>query len=164
MRGKINFSPFLRFIKSLYSFIHSLLFNDLVKYNVDESVRVKTSCLKLSYGAMIIMAISVTGGFYCRTQILSCDASLCAIQASVNPSFSSDPNETKLVYIILQRSSAKPVYTHCTCTVGLRIDCSHVGAVLFVLCDVIAEGCEELPADPTCTDMKCKWTDPKVAN
>ena len=36
--------------------------------------------------------------------------------------------------------------------------------MLFVLCDIIAEGCEELPADPTCTDMKCKWTDPKGAN
>ena len=32
------------------------------------------------------------------------------------------------------------------------------------MCDIIAEGCEELPADPTCTDMKCKWTDPKGAN
>ena len=35
---------------------------------------------------------------------------------------------------------------------------------MLVLCDIIAEGCEELPADPTCTDMKCKWTDPKGAN
>ena len=35
---------------------------------------------------------------------------------------------------------------------------------MFVLCDIIAEGREELPADPTCTDMKCSWTDPKGAN
>ena len=95
---------------------------------------------------------------------MPCDTRLCAIQAAVNPSFSTDQDETKLVYIILQRSSAKPVYTHCTCTVGLRKDRSHVVAVLFALCDIIAEGCEELPADPTCTDMKCKWTDPKGAN
>lgn len=102
--------------------------------------------------------------FYYRTQIVPCDTRLCAIQAAVNPSFSTDQDETKLVYIILQRSSAKPVYTHCTCTVGLRKDCSHIGAVLFLLCDIIAEGHEELPVDPTCTDMKCKWTDPKGAN
>ena len=62
---------------------------------------------------------------------------------------------------MLQRSSAKPVFTHCSCTVGLRKDCSHIGAVLFVLCDVLAEGHEELPADSTCTDMKCKETDLK---
>ncbi|XP_015778581.1 PREDICTED: uncharacterized protein LOC107356487 [Acropora digitifera] len=102
--------------------------------------------------------------FYYRTQIVPCDTRLCAIQAAVNPSFSTDQDETKLVYIILQRSSAKPVYTHCTCTVGLRKDCSHIGAVLFLLCDIIAEGHEELPVDPTCIDMKCKWTDPKGAN
>ena len=35
---------------------------------------------------------------------------------------------------------------------------------MFVLCDLIAEGHEELPADPTCTDMKCKLTDLKGAN
>ena len=102
--------------------------------------------------------------FCYRTQIVPCDTRLCAIRAAVNPSFSTDQDETKLVYIILQRSSAKPVYTQCTCTAGLRKDCSHIGAVLFLLCDIIAEGHEELPADPTCTDMKCKWTDPKGAN
>ena len=93
-----------------------------------------------------------------------CDASLCAIRAFINPSFSTDADETKLAHIVLERSTAKPVFTHCTCTDGLRKDCSHVGAVLFVLCDIVAEGHEEIPADPTCTKIKCKWSNPKGAN
>ena len=102
--------------------------------------------------------------FYYRVQVPPCDASLCAIRAFINPSFSTDADETKLAHIVLERSTAKPVFTHCTCTVGLRKDCSHVGAVLFVLCDIVAEGHEEIPADPTCTEIKCKWSNPKGAN
>ena len=43
----------------------------------------------------------------------------------------------------------------------LRGDCSHVGALLFVLCDIVAEGKVQLPPDPTCTDLPCSWSDPK---
>ena len=44
----------------------------------------------------------------------------------------------------------------------LRQDCSHVGAVMFVLCDVIAEGLTSLDAGPaTCTDIPCEWSKPK---
>ena len=33
--------------------------------------------------------------FYYRTQVVPCDTRLCAIQAAVNPSFSTDQDETK---------------------------------------------------------------------
>jgi hypothetical protein len=39
--------------------------------------------------------------------------------------------------------------------------CSHVGAVLFCLSDLIACGLTDRPEDPSCTDVLCKWTDPK---
>ncbi|PFX15072.1 hypothetical protein AWC38_SpisGene20729 [Stylophora pistillata] len=48
-------------------------------------------------------------------------------------------------------------------SVKLRGDCSHVGAILFTLCDVVAEGKQHLPPDPTCTDLPCSWSDPKGA-
>ena len=101
--------------------------------------------------------------FSSRFQVLPCKK-LCAIRGFVNPSFSTDANDVKLVHIILSSNTAEPVFTHCSCTVGLRGDCSHVGALLFVVCDIVAEGLQELPADQTCTDVKCKWSDPKGAN
>ena len=38
---------------------------------------------------------------------------------------------------------------------------SHAGALLFVLCDIVSEGRTTLPADPTCTDLPCSWSNPK---
>lgn len=32
---------------------------------------------------------------------------------------------------------------------------------MFVLSDIVAEGKQELPSDPTCTDLPCCWSDPK---
>ncbi|XP_022800952.1 uncharacterized protein LOC111338701 [Stylophora pistillata] len=43
----------------------------------------------------------------------------------------------------------------------LRGDCSHAGALLFVLCDIVSEGKTTLPADPTCTELPCSWSNPK---
>lgn len=84
-----------------------------------------------------------------------------ALRASCNPSFSTDSEESKLMYLVLERSTSKSVFSHCTCTVGLRGDCSHIGALMFMLCDVVAEGQQQLPPDPTCTDLPCSWSNPK---
>lgn len=32
---------------------------------------------------------------------------------------------------------------------------------MFVLSDIVAEGKEQLPSDPTCADLPCSWSDPK---
>ena len=32
---------------------------------------------------------------------------------------------------------------------------------MFVLSDIVAEGEQQLPPDPTCTDLPCSWSDPK---
>ncbi|XP_029179938.2 uncharacterized protein LOC114947454 [Acropora millepora] len=59
---------------------------------------------------------------------------------SCNPSFSTDNEESKAMYLVLETSTNNPVYSYCTCTVGLRGDCSHIGALMFVLSDIVAEG------------------------
>ncbi|XP_022799935.1 uncharacterized protein LOC111337829 [Stylophora pistillata] len=41
-----------------------------------------------------------------------------ALRGNCNPSFSIDREESKLIYLVLQRSKSKPVFTYCTCTVG----------------------------------------------
>ncbi|XP_068705086.1 uncharacterized protein [Montipora foliosa] len=84
-----------------------------------------------------------------------------ALRGCCNPSFSTDPEETKIVYIVLEKDTSKPVYAYCSCTVGLRGDCSHAGALLFVLCDIVSQGKTTLPADPTCTELPCSWSNPK---
>ena len=66
----------------------------------------------------------------------------------------------KSVHVVLT-DNGKPCFGHCTCTVGLRKDCAHVGALLYVLCEIVAEGLTELPADPACTDIPCPWAEPK---
>ena len=43
----------------------------------------------------------------------------------------------------------------------VEIDKCHAGALLFVLCDIVSEGKTTLPADPTCTDLPCSWSNPK---
>ena len=43
----------------------------------------------------------------------------------------------------------------------LRGDCSHAGALLFVLCDIVSEGKTTFPPDPTCTELPCCWSNPE---
>ena len=85
---------------------------------------------------------------------------VCAVKAFCNPSFSTNTDNVKSVHVVLT-DSGKPCFGHCTCTVGLRKDCAHVGALLYLLCEIVAEGLIELPADPACTDIPCPWAEPK---
>ena len=85
---------------------------------------------------------------------------VCAVKAFCNPSFSTNADDVKSVHVVLT-DNGKPCFGHCTCTVGLRKDCAHVGALLYVLCEIVAEGLTELPADPACTDIPCPWVEPK---
>ncbi|XP_028410620.1 uncharacterized protein LOC114533310 [Dendronephthya gigantea] len=85
------------------------------------------------------------------------------LRGCCNPSFSTDPEEMKTMYVVMHMETSKPLFAYCTCTVGLRGNCSHVGALLFVLADIIAEGKVQIPSDPTCTDLPCSWTEPKGA-
>lgn len=36
-----------------------------------------------------------------------------------------------------------------------------MGALSYVLCEIVAEGLTELPADRACTDILCPWAEPK---
>lgn len=85
---------------------------------------------------------------------------VCAVKAFCNPSFSTNADDLKSVHVVLT-DNGKPCFGHCTCTVGLRKDCAHVGALWYVLCEIVAEGLTELPADPACTDILCPWAEPK---
>lgn len=99
--------------------------------------------------------------YYFRVHLMPEYQKYWALRASCNPSFLTDSEESKLMYLVLERSTSKSVFSHCTCTVGLRGDCSHIGALMFMLCDVVAEGQQQLPPDPTCTDLPCSWSNPK---
>ena len=85
---------------------------------------------------------------------------VCAVKAFCNSSFSTNTDDVKSVHVVLT-GNGKPCFGHCTCTVGLRKDCAHVGALLYVLCGYVAEGFTELPADLACTDIPCPWAEPK---
>ena len=39
--------------------------------------------------------------------------------------------------------------------------CAHIGALLLVLAELVADGIQRLPDGPACTDVLCKWTQPK---
>ena len=41
--------------------------------------------------------------------------------------------------------------------------CSHVGALLFILTELVACGVEDLPEDVSCTDVLCQWSETKNA-
>jgi len=45
-----------------------------------------------------------------------------AIRGCCNPSLSTDPEETKIVYIVLEEHTSKPVYAYYSCTVGQVIN------------------------------------------
>ena len=60
-------------------------------------------------------------------QLSSLDG-VCAVRAFCNPSFSTNTDDVKSVHIVLT-DDGKPCFGHCTCTVGLRKDCAHVGAL-----------------------------------
>ena len=38
------------------------------------------------------------------------------------PKFSTESKETKIVYIVLEKDTSKPVYAYCSCTVGQVTD------------------------------------------
>lgn len=54
----------------------------------------------------------------CRVHLLPEYKDLWAARGSCNPSFSTDNEESKLMYLVLESSTNKPVFSHCTCTVG----------------------------------------------
>ena len=86
---------------------------------------------------------------------------VCAVKTFCNRySFSTNNDDVKSVHVVLT-DNGKPCFGHCTCTVGLWKDCAHVGALLYVLCEIVAEGLTELPADPACTDIPCPWAEPE---
>ncbi|KAK2557962.1 hypothetical protein P5673_019524 [Acropora cervicornis] len=43
-----------------------------------------------------------------------------AVRGSCNPSFSTDNEESKVMCLMLETSTNKPVYSYCTCTVGCK--------------------------------------------
>ncbi len=43
----------------------------------------------------------------------------------------------------------------------LTQSCGHVGALLYKVADLISTGAKVLPGDPTCTDKRCYWVEPK---
>ena len=42
--------------------------------------------------------------------------------------------------------------------------CAHVGALLFILTELVADGEEELPEDLSCIDVLCQWSETKNAS
>ncbi|XP_063446860.1 uncharacterized protein LOC134726389 [Mytilus trossulus] len=86
----------------------------------------------------------------------------CAVKASCLPSQSGEEAKTKYLHIILDQHTSEPYGAFCTCTVGLTQACSHIGALLFLLAEVVSRG-ENLPEDKAVTENLCSWTNPKGA-
>ncbi|CAC5357723.1 unnamed protein product [Mytilus coruscus] len=63
-----------------------------------------------------------------------------AVKASCLPSQSSEKAKTKYLHIILDQHTSEPYGAFCTCTVGLTQACSHIGALLFLLAEVVSRG------------------------
>ena len=86
------------------------------------------------------------------------------IQSKCNPSQSTNPDDVKVVFAIIDKLTGTPYGGFCTCTVGMSERCGHIGATLFRLADLVASGIKQLPSDEkSCTDKLCEWTDPKGA-
>ena len=56
-----------------------------------------------------------------RIHLLPNHQDVWAVRGSCNPSFSTDNEESKVMYLVLETSTNKPVYSYCTCTVGYAI-------------------------------------------
>lgn len=93
--------------------------------------------------------------FYCDTF----SESFSVVRALCNPSQSTNLDEVKLVFVIVEKYLGEPFGGFCTCTVGNTERCGHIGAVLFRLAELQATGLTE---GPSCTDILCKWAEPKT--
>lgn len=87
----------------------------------------------------------------------------CIIKAQCLPSQSGDSKRVKWLHVILDKKTGDPYGAFCICTVGRGQACSHVGALLFLLTELIADGEGTLPEDEACTEILCQWTNPKNA-
>ena len=56
-----------------------------------------------------------------RIHLLPNHKDIWAVRGSCNPSFSTDIEESKVMYLVLETATNKPVYSYCTCTVGYAI-------------------------------------------
>ena len=81
------------------------------------------------------------------------------IKAQCNPSHSTNPDEIKVVFVIVDKYLGDPYGGFCTCTVGQSERCGHIGAVLFKISHLQSTGALE---GPSCTDVLCKWTNLKA--
>lgn len=56
------------------------------------------------------------------------------LSARCNSSQSANPDEVKVLYIVIDKITGDPYSGFCTCTVGFSETCGHVGAALFFGC------------------------------
>ncbi|XP_070536263.1 uncharacterized protein [Ptychodera flava] len=87
----------------------------------------------------------------------------CLVKAQCNPSQSGDSARVKWLHVVLDKMTGEPYGAFCVCAVGKGQACSHVGALLFLLCEIVASGAENLPDDESVTDVLCPWSLPKGA-
>lgn len=99
-----------------------------------------------------------------RIHPLRTSSTFMIVKGLCNPSQSTNKDEVKAVYCIIDKISAQPYGGYCTCTAGLCQTCGHIGALLFAAAQYISTGehCDG-GVEPSCTDVMCKWTDPKGA-
>lgn len=85
------------------------------------------------------------------------------LSARCNSSQSANPDEVKVLYIVIDKITGDPYSGFCTCTVGFSETCGHVGAALFLVAEQMANGMSQFNnTDSTsCTDKLCSWTEPK---
>ncbi|XP_060569587.1 uncharacterized protein LOC132728003 isoform X1 [Ruditapes philippinarum] len=85
------------------------------------------------------------------------------ISARCNSSQSSNQDDVKVLYIVIDKITGDPYSGFCTCTVGFSETCGHVGATLFLVAEQLANGVSKFTNADTksCTDKLCSWTEPK---
>jgi len=82
------------------------------------------------------------------------------IAAKCNPS-QSTADEVKVIHIVIDKITGDPCCAYCTCTVGFSETCGHIGATLFCLAELVANGVKTYESLPTCTEQLCGWAEPK---
>ncbi|XP_034026956.1 uncharacterized protein LOC117511102 isoform X2 [Thalassophryne amazonica] len=87
----------------------------------------------------------------------------CLVAAQCLPSFTTQDKDVKWMHVILDKLKDNPVAGYCICTTGIGQACTHLGALLFILAELTADGIQHLEDGPACTEILCKWTESKGA-
>ncbi|WAR07402.1 hypothetical protein MAR_017360 [Mya arenaria] len=97
---------------------------------------------------------------YCENEESS---SFAILSARCNASQSSNADEVKVLFVVIDKITGEPYSGYCTCTAGFSGTCGHVGATLFLVAEQMANGVAKFTSNDkrSCTDKLCGWAQPE---